>query len=327
MPVSEANAPVLTTQLVSWFKEHDIIATGVEFGEGMQPFSVICKGHPSAKEAKQRLEDATRVEAGNSVSLSDARAISTSDARLPTMVYHVVDKLNGFSVILDCYFGAHHTLAYSVRQGAALLGPSILALMGYYPSPVEALRMATRVLFQVQQMSFRWLRVRRALQDTSRAVPAPDFLGLAQDVSSFLTGGVPQLPHAWEALVTDAIGDQRPGAARICGGGGGGATTPSSKGRGRNRAISNGAQDDEVKQRWINTGYERTSQMTRNWRGTGDHREHIPKHDNGNPACLNWECKGTCSTLCARHTEHVPTGAAMTRKIHDFMDKCGVARA
>lgn len=318
LPVSDVNQPMVTTHMLALFREHSIIASGVVMGEGLSPFAIICLGHPNAQDAKRKLEDANRVESGASLSLADARAIAVSDARVPQSLYHSVEKLYGFSIAVDTYFGNGHVLAVSVRQCVLDLGPAIMGLGSYYDSPSEALKMALRIIFQVQQMVFRWLRCRR---DTApaNAVAVPDFSGLVMDVGAYLLSGVPQLPQSWSHLIREEDNTSREGGAdRIRGGGG--------DGNGGQATVVNTNLDTDIKGRWDRTGFDKTSEMTRNYTGPGASRDHIPKFRGGDSVCLNWCCKGRCSTRCPRAASHKDMGPTMIQSLHGFMDQCGVTR-
>jgi len=87
--------------------------------------------------------------------------------------------------------------------------------------------MALRVMFQVQQMTFQWIRKRRTVAHGT-AVPAPDFGAVTSGVEAFLMSGVPELPVAWNNLIReeDNIRCREPERLRGGAGNGGGGNEP-----------------------------------------------------------------------------------------------------
>jgi hypothetical protein len=234
-----------------------------------------------------------------------------------------VDKLYGFSIMCDAYFGAAHIMAVAIRNAASGLGPALHALATYYGSPAQAMNMVNRVLFHFQQVVLRWLRKRR---DTASgtAVPVPDFSDLVSDVQSYLLAGIPDLPATWHLLIheennTSSEPPDTSGTQRIRGGG---------DNRERevpaNLTVTNSRVDPDIKRRWTATGFTRMAQMTDGYTGSGTVTAAIPKHANGKSACLKW-CTGKCSANCARKECHKQIGAQMIMDLHGFMTSCGVA--
>ena len=263
---------------------------------------------------KQKLDDAGRVQAGDRLTLQDARAMATSDTRIATLIYHVPDKMYGFSGEVDTYMGPAHRLAAPRRSAVAILDPVVVSLVSYYATPSEALRMGLRIKFGLQQITFRWIRARLAQPDITIRVPDPDFSGLAADVSSLMMGSVPMLPHAWNNLIREE--NNQSGVERIRGGGNGNGV----------RKRTNPHWDSDIKVRWERTGFDKTSQMTRNFSGGGNARDSIPQFSDGAQVCLNLACKGECNDGCPRSASHKRMGAPLIQSVHGFMDQCGVAR-
>ena len=322
LPVTDGNAPILTKHLLdNVFRRHNIHSLGTEFGEGLTPFAIVCKGHPGEKEARQRLEDSNSVERGGSTNLEDARAMSVSDARLPTELRHVVEKLYGFSLILDAYFGRTHILAQAVRNTAVRLGPIIQGLTGYCDSPGSALVMGDRVLFAIQQYVFRWLRKRRDTADGT-AVPAPDFDALVADVEAYLLEGIPQLPGSWKRLIRESNDTpyEREGLTPRIRGGGGDGPAGGSSATARNPNVSM-----TLKNRWTASGHRTMSEMTANYTGSGSWSDAVPKFADGAPACLKYHLTGYCSENCRRKSGHKQAGPRMIQDLGGFMGQCGVA--
>ena len=321
LPVAEGNSVQVTRHLVQLFRSHQVYSDGVVFGEGLSPFAIICKGHPNAAEAKRSLEDAGQVERGASLSLADARAMAVSDARMPTMLQHLVDKLYGYSQVCDTYFGRIHPMAVALRSACIQLGPAITSLATYFGSPSSALRMGIRVVFYVQQLVFRWLKVRRTTP-AGTDVPIPDFEGLVSDVGSFLLAGIPELPSSWQNMVLEEnnVGPPEPDTRRLRGGADTGAEA----------TVHNANVPEDIKRRWEATRFTRTSQMTSQFQPDSEFAtlgSAIPKFSDGKQICLNWAIKGKCSSACPRKDSHRAMGVTLVAATKKLMDRCQVARA
>jgi hypothetical protein len=321
LPVAEGNSVQVSRHLVQLFRSHQVYSDGIVFGEGLSPFAITCKGHPNAAEAKRALEDAGQVERGASLTLADARAMAVSDARMPTMLQHLVDKLYGYSHVCDTYFGCTHPLAASLRSNALQLGPAITTLGTYFGSPSSALRMGIRVVFYVQQLVFRWLKTRRSTP-RGTAVPIPDFEGLVSDVGSFLLAAIPELPSSWHNMVLEEnnAGPAEPDTRRLRGG----------AGTATEMTVHNARVNTPIKTRWAATGFTRTSQMTSKFIPDVQFatlQDAIPTFDDSKPICLNWAIKGKCSSNCPRKDTHKAMGVALVAATKKLMDRCQVPQA
>ena len=322
LPVTDGNRVKVTRHLVDIFRRHNIYAEESVLGEGLSPFSMVCQGHPNAADSKRLLDDSALVERGASLTLQDARAMAGSDARIPQFLQHVTDKLYAHSHCWNLYAGNRHILATAIAIATLALGPVIMNLANYFGSPALALRMALRILFKFQQLTFRWVRRRR---DTPRGtvVPVPDYMDMVYDVQSFLFHGMPELPVAWNNLIRDENnrGQERQ-PERIRGGAGSGGTGAEAQ-----ATVYNTTQDQGLKDRWVSSGLEKTSQLTQNYTGAGTASAAIPKFRGNQSACLNWACKGQCSNHCPLAAAHQGIGAALVWEMHVFLDQCGVARS
>ena len=232
------------------------------------------------------------------------------------MMTHVIDKLYNFSANLDSYFGAAHTFARSYREMCMQAGPALNGLMSYYDSGRQALQIALRFLYAVQQLVFQWIRRRLQQSDRATRIPAPDFDALVECLLTFMVNTLPHLPASWERLIVDNA-DER-AALRLRGGGGGGGD--------RDTTVHPRRHPPEIRRRWRDSGFQRTSQLTRGWTGEGNARDHIPRFDDGVQACLNWACKGVCDRDCPREGAHRESNTAMVNDLMEFMTMCGVAR-
>jgi hypothetical protein len=319
LPVADGTAPKVTKTLVDMFRSHEIHSNGVVFGEGMTVFNVVCMGHPNERDARRRLDEANMVESGGSLSLQDARALSVTDARMPQMITHAVDKLYGDVIIKWAYFGPVHPLVVASRDAVLVLGPALHNLASYYGSPAEAVNMVNRILFNYQQITFRWLRSRR---DTPRGtdVPVPNFTDLAIDVQSFLLSGIPDVPADWQRMIREENNrapatPEDAGPSRLRGGG----DTESTN-------VTNSLVDRGIKRRWEQAGFTLMADMTGAYTGEGSAASATPKLSGGAAICLKWSCTGKCNSRCKRKAAHKKLGPQLIIELNEFMDSCGVAR-
>ena len=77
-------------------------------GQGLTPFAIVCENHTEGHAATRA---SAAADADLRVRLKDACAIMTTDLRLPTNPHHAMEKLKGWSILLDCMIGAAHPVA------------------------------------------------------------------------------------------------------------------------------------------------------------------------------------------------------------------------
>ena len=80
------------------------------------PFAIICPGHEGIAAVQQRIQQAQLIEAGSSVTLSDASALIADDVRFPSAPFVAVEKLYGWSVVVDVFLGVGHTVSINLRR-------------------------------------------------------------------------------------------------------------------------------------------------------------------------------------------------------------------
>ena len=106
--------PVVTTQLHDQiFKRNMFGGGGLVMGDGLSPFAIVCPNHAEARAAITASAAADQVDRP---SLPDAVTIMTTDLRLPTNAYQAMEKLIGWSVLLDCVIGANHPVAIATHN-------------------------------------------------------------------------------------------------------------------------------------------------------------------------------------------------------------------
>ena len=109
LPISLANAPLATTCLVdNVFCFYIPGGTGLTFGKGLSPFSIMCEGHKEAADAKTLAHNASFVESGTSTLLSDVKTITSNDVRFLMEVYVTLEKLCGRLVAVNVFHGINH---------------------------------------------------------------------------------------------------------------------------------------------------------------------------------------------------------------------------
>jgi hypothetical protein len=78
------------TQTLNVFRNHDLISSSVDFGESLNPYSIICQGHPNTKDVLLADQMST-VEGG-----LPSAPFQTKDARFPH-TYLQVGQALGFA--------------------------------------------------------------------------------------------------------------------------------------------------------------------------------------------------------------------------------------
>ncbi len=82
--MNEINMPKATSHLINLFHSHNLIATGIDMGEGFSPFSMVCNSHPQSKDVLELADKQSAMEAGdNAISLSDVTTFTTKDVHFP----------------------------------------------------------------------------------------------------------------------------------------------------------------------------------------------------------------------------------------------------
>ena len=130
LPVSTTNAPIVTTRLVNdLFRTYMPGGTGLDFGHGLSPFAIVCQGHHEAAGIQKLVKGASLVEGGASVSLDDTNKLVSNDIRFPTEAYIAVEKLYGWSIMIDVYHGTFHPIATAVRLAVQEICPLLFRLV------------------------------------------------------------------------------------------------------------------------------------------------------------------------------------------------------
>jgi hypothetical protein len=322
--INQVNMPRATPHMIALLRNFNFIGLGLELGQGLTPFAIQCQGHPQSKAVLDLAQQQQSVEAGNNtVTLSEATTFRLKDVRFPRTLIQVVDRLRAYKVVCQAIFGDTNTYVTSLNTGLNTLSPMIQQWESIH-APKDALTFALRVMLWIQQASYLyWNRLR---ENPATPPTLPDYEGLAHAIcmgTHDMT--LPRIPNTWMTEVRAQLPDifpsnTNPPAARIRGGGGGTNTQNRNE---RARKVTNTQVDRTIKQRWTAAGEPTIRTILEGYTGTGD--PPIPEYSSGLPVCLNWACKGHCNDSCERKEAHKSYGPALTAKIKNLLDQCGLA--
>ena len=320
--INETNLPKSTPYLLELIRGHNLVGNSFELGEGLNPFSIICVGHPNTKDVLQLAERQSSVENGSSVSLNDAIQFRTKDGRFPKTYLQATDKLWGLVLFIRVYFGARHVLYTSLLASVQEVGPMVLQLESLFYSDRKAgLLIAIKVLLYYQHMIGLWLRKAR---DTSSADPIadPDFSLVLQYLRIQSYDGLPRIPDTWMDIIRTQMPELYPSEQRMRGGGPGSTSTspPSSS---SSNAVQNARPDRALLNRWTNSNLNTIGLLKDRWNQATPYA--VPK-DGNNEICLKYHLTGKCKSGCARASTHKHYTGDMITAIHTHLDNCGVAR-
>ena len=122
--LTENSVPLATARLAEEvFQSHQPAGTGLKFGQGLSPFATVCEGHAKSVTLKDLVKKAAMVEAGTTMSLDDAVALTSGDVRFPTDSNTAMEKLCGWSAVVDVFHGPTHEIAVAARDAVSKIGP------------------------------------------------------------------------------------------------------------------------------------------------------------------------------------------------------------
>ena len=153
--LSPSSIPIVTTQLHDQiFKRNMFAGTGLVMGEGLSPFAIVCPNHAEARAAMLASAAADRVDQPG---LADAYSIMTTDLRLPTNPFHAMEKLKGWSALLDCVIGGLHPVAIATHNFVMVAGAAVLECCNGATDVNLAMTKIIGLLFAAQQKLFYWM--------------------------------------------------------------------------------------------------------------------------------------------------------------------------
>jgi hypothetical protein len=154
-----AMAPVTSTKLVDdVFKCYLSGGDGLTFGKGLSPFAIICPGHEGIEQVRKLMQQAKIVEAGTCTTLAYAATITAEDVRFPTLPFVVVEKLYGWSIVVDVFHGVGHTILINIQNAVMIIGP-LLQLLAAQMGDTEGagMELICQVMYNMTQDYFGYM--------------------------------------------------------------------------------------------------------------------------------------------------------------------------
>ena len=311
IPLPVTCAPVPTTKLVDQvFRNFCPGGSGLVFGQGLSPFSIVCDGQAEVEGVRALIKNAQIAEGGASVSLEDAQCITTSDLHFPSNPRSAEEKLYGFSIIVDLFHGVAHPVARSIRNMAICLGPAFHRLADQYAdTPTQGMDLVCRALYDIQQDYFRYVA------DVANGVAGivPTFRRVVDLVESFRADSLSALPAPWYNLVdapTNTKGNRDKRSRDD--------SQPTPRSNTGACTVVNPDADERLVKRFKCSGHKTIRDMTKG------HEFEIPKQG-GQETCMLWACKGECNGACKRHKMLIRYNRTTINAYHTLTDECGVA--
>jgi hypothetical protein len=317
--INETNLPKCTPYLLEILRNHSLIGNSMELGEGLNPFSVICHGHPNTKDILMLADQQSMVEAGSSVGLSEALQFKTKDGRFPRTYLQASDKLWAFLLVIRVYFGDGHALTTALNASLTTVAPMLLQLESLFSSsPRQGMLVAIRVMAFYQRKVGLYLRRARDTPVTD-AVPAPDFESCADDLRMQSYDSLPRIPDFWMDIIKSQIPELYPQPAeRIRGGG------PTDSSSGSNQFVLANP-DRKLIKRFKNSGLNTVGALKDGW-DESTHGPYVFPSVGGQEICLKCQYAGKCKKGCKNSASHVAYSGDVNKMLHGHLDKCGVAK-
>jgi hypothetical protein len=123
----------------------------VVLGKGLTPFTIMMEGHDGFTRVDKAVQQVTTVESGASVSLAGADVLIGNDSHFPSSIWMAVEKLQGWSVIVDLFHKVNHAVAISIRHAVQTICPRLQRLaadMG--GDPQDGLELVCHVMYDMQ---------------------------------------------------------------------------------------------------------------------------------------------------------------------------------
>ena len=308
LSIATINAPMPTPSLVDQvFRSYAPGTNGLTLGGGLTPFAIVCDGHSDIADVKALIKKAELVEGGTSMSLNDASTLTSVDAALPTEVFIAIEKLCGWSVVVDVFHGAHTLIATNIRNAVAHVTPHLHRLVHQTAvNQVIGMELVNRVLFEFQQDYYAYLNdLCTAINPASIAVP--DFRRIRDAVTSHRAASLCTLPASWYSNLQADDWKMVPEK-----------TAKSPRDLSGTALRVNAKADQAILTRFKNSGHASIGALLQG------HDVEVPKVQNV-PICLTWALKGACSNGCKRKDQHKTYSRATNQAVHALLDTCGVA--
>jgi hypothetical protein len=151
--MTESSTPWAKTDLVNEvFPSYKPVNAGTELGKGLSPFGMTMEGHEGFAQLAQAVRQAAAVKSGALVSLADADTLLANNSHFPSDVWMVVEKVKGWSVVIDVFHGVNHPIAVSIRNAVQVLAPLLQRLAATMGDDIQSgLELVCRVIYDMQQ--------------------------------------------------------------------------------------------------------------------------------------------------------------------------------
>jgi hypothetical protein len=219
-----------------------------------------------------------------------------------------VEKLHGWSVVVDVFHGVGTDIARTIRAAVKVIGPTFFRMAAEQATPATGMDLINRVLYEMQQEYFMYVNAKA----NGSNPPVPTFRDITNKVITFRADSLSPLPSSWYILLdapnTKAHQEKKNAPPN---------SDPRSQSGSRKQFYSNA--DRSLIKRFKDSEFTTISAMT-NGKDIS-----VPKHGN-KECCLTWAYKGECSTRCTRAAAHKDYEDSTNQKLHAILDKCGVPR-
>lgn len=204
--INDVSMPKATPHLITLFCTHNIIALGLDFGVGLNPFSIQCQGHASSKASIALATSQQLLESGDAaLSMEAITRLQAKDTRFPPTINEAIDKLWGFSVVQDVYLGTTHPLCVAYAAFLSEVCPQLHMLESVLGHDRPYMfNIVFHVMFHVQQWTSRYLRMKRD-SPLGTVILATVYGDALTHMSCFTYDGLPQLPGTWTSLVIEQL--------------------------------------------------------------------------------------------------------------------------
>jgi hypothetical protein len=222
-----------------------------------------------------------------------------------------VEKLYGWSVVIDVFHGVRHPVAMAVSAAVRLIGPLLQRMAGHMgDTPGAGMELICRVMYDMQQDYFQYLG--QVAANVPGTVP-PTFYNVINLVQTYRAESLAPLPAHWYQILDcpRSRSHAKPAVHSV---------TSVPRAASSSTTVVNAHAEKRLTDRYKASGHANITAMI------GGKDVEIPKHA-GKPVCMSWALKGSCSTGCKRADMHTRYGRPVNQELHNLMDKCGVANS
>ncbi len=303
---NEYAKPQVSTGIIKHMRSYAWASVGNDITEGITPFNIFFSNEPAAKAAREKVDQLSTVESGQSaMSHQDAAVFTKKDVVFPVDLYACTQRLQAHSVMVDLMLGVTHPFSVAYRACLVNLPSLMLNTLTSHYGQRDALLLGVRIMYWITQHFLYYLS---ELKLGRAGVQLPDFAGLERSVNvKTVENFVPQLPTGWVEYQSGS----RSGAST-------GTNTP------KGERVTNIHYVDSIKKRWKESGHSTMAEMIR--AKPADSTVPIPKIGNED-ACLSYHVKGSCFSNCPRKASHKHIGTNIVAGLHAYLDACNMPQA